>query len=284
MQPDLIVFAPDTPDVALVAEVTREVRDRPAIEAALKEYMLDNRCGFALLVTPFTTWIYRDTLRDYSEASIREVGAFDTADLLGLERSPAMENDLFHAVREWLERLASAWMSALPVALEARKLIAEYLVPAVIQGRVFPGHASAAGARPGATAHSGGEEVPMKQKTWTETQGPIPGSGRWQETVSTRPDDPGLVSRPQMKELVGVSNTTVITKALERLSIAPAGVGSWNRKTYNNGGSGNRGAEVLYFERSSVQAVRDELKRRATPTGDGRFSYKDIKFRWTRAD
>ncbi|WP_437313662.1 hypothetical protein [Sorangium sp. So ce385] len=123
-----------------------------------------------------------------------------------------------------------------------------------------------------------------KQKTWTETQGPIPGNGRQQKTVSTRPDDPGLVSRTQMKELVGVSNPKVITKALECLSIAPTSVGSWTRDTYNNGGSGNRGADVPCYSVSAVQTVREELKLRAKPTGDGRFLYEGVTFRWEGAD
>jgi hypothetical protein len=126
----------------------------------------------------------------------------------------------------------------------------------------------------------------MKQKTWTETQGPIPGSGRRQKTVSMRPDAPGLVSRTRMKELVGVSNPKVITKALDCLSIVPASLGSWSRETYNNGGGGggNRGAEVPYYSVSETQAVREELARRAQPIGDGRFLYEGITFRWKAAD
>jgi hypothetical protein len=101
--------------------------------------MLDNRCSIALLVTPSKTWIYRDALHDFSEASIREVGEFDTAELLGLESPPTGEVELFHAVREWLERLASAWSSALPTASTPRKPVHEYLVPAVSEGRVLSG-------------------------------------------------------------------------------------------------------------------------------------------------
>lgn len=124
----------------------------------------------------------------------------------------------------------------------------------------------------------------MKQKKRTETHGPIPGSGRRQETVSTRPDDPGLVSRTQMKELVGVSKPAVLTKALERLSIDPASSGSKSVRTYNNGGSGSRAFEVPYYPVSATQAVREELARRAQPIGDGRFSYEGITFRWKMAD
>ncbi len=139
MQPDLIVLAPDVPDVALIAEVRLEPLDRHAIEAQLRAYMLDNRCSVALLVTPSKTWIYRDTLHDFTEASIREVGEFDTTEILGLKRSPTSEIDLFHAVREWLEHLASAWASALQLASGPRKPVVEYIVPALIEGRVLSG-------------------------------------------------------------------------------------------------------------------------------------------------
>lgn len=139
MQPDLIVLAPDAPDVALIAEVQHEVLDRRALEAQLRAYMLDNRCGVALLVTPSKTWIYRDTLQDITEDSIHEVGEFDTAEVLSLQRPTLSEAELFHAVREWLERLASAWPSALPSASGPRKPVMEYLVPAVSEGRILAG-------------------------------------------------------------------------------------------------------------------------------------------------
>ena len=58
---DLIVLAPDRPDVTLVAEVKMRVADLPATERQLKAYMLDRRCPTAVLVTPQRTRIYRDT-------------------------------------------------------------------------------------------------------------------------------------------------------------------------------------------------------------------------------
>jgi hypothetical protein len=145
---------------------------------------------------------------------------------------------------------------------------------------------AAAGAA-GATSHATvrfDDQITMKQKKWTVAQGPIPGSGRWQQTISTRPDDPGLVSRAQMKELVGVSNPAVITRALERLSIDPVSSGSKSVKTTNKGGSGNRAFEVPYYTASATEAVRQELKGHTQPIGDGRFSYEGVTFRWKAAD
>ena len=124
----------------------------------------------------------------------------------------------------------------------------------------------------------------MKQRKWIESQGPIPGSGRRQETVSTRPDDPELVSRKQMKELVGVSSSAVITKALERWSIDPVSGGSKSIKTYNNGGSGSRSIDVPYHPVSAKQAVREELARRAQLVGDGRFPYEGVTLYWKEAE
>ena len=97
MQPDLIVLEPDAPHVALVAEIRRDLPDRSVLTAQLRAYMLDNRCGVALLVTPSKTWIYRDTLHDFTEDSIHEVGEFDTAEVLGLPEAPKTEAELLIA-------------------------------------------------------------------------------------------------------------------------------------------------------------------------------------------
>lgn len=128
-------MAPNVPDVTLVAHVRKAI-DPDSAEPTLRRYMLDRRCSLALLVTPEQTWIYRDTYRDFTEASIELVGKYSTADLLGVSSVPADERALTVTVQEWLERLAAVWPTALPVSREARAPIVEYLVPAVAEGRV----------------------------------------------------------------------------------------------------------------------------------------------------
>jgi hypothetical protein len=138
MQPDIIVLAPDRPDFALVAEIKQLSSNTDAIEAELQDFMLGNRCSVGLLVTPSKTWIYQDSFRDQSRASIRKVGELDTNEILGLKGSPT-EFELFHAVRDWLERLATAWFAALPAAGGARESIIQYLVPVLSEGRILAG-------------------------------------------------------------------------------------------------------------------------------------------------
>lgn len=132
---DVIVLAADRPEVALVAEVKgHRIEDRTPVEEQLKRYMLDRHCPVALLVTPTTTWIYRDSYRDYSEGSIEVVAELETQELLP---SPvATEMELERQLFDWLERLAASWPAALPSGKLARAAVVEHLVPAVVEGRV----------------------------------------------------------------------------------------------------------------------------------------------------
>jgi hypothetical protein len=87
-------------------------------------------------VTPERTRIYRDTYADYTDATVQFVGEFSTADLLDLEQVPTDEHALQDAVREWLDRLAISWPSALPKSAAAREPVLQYLVPEITDGRV----------------------------------------------------------------------------------------------------------------------------------------------------
>ncbi len=136
---DVIVLAPDRPDVTLVAAVKMTVANLPEAERQLKAYMLDRRCPTALLVTPRTTRIYRDTYKDFTAQSITMAGEFGTRELLGLATEPLSGPELESAVRAWLERLAASWPTALPEAELERKPVVEHLVPAVSEGRVMSG-------------------------------------------------------------------------------------------------------------------------------------------------
>lgn len=136
---DIIVMAPDVPDVVLVAEIKQGKFDLGAVEAHLKDYMLKRRCSLALLVTPNNTRIYRDTFADFTPASVTLVGEYPTSKLLDLDPVPDDEKGLHDAVQHWLERLAAAWPSALPSSEDVRAPIVEYLVPSVAEGRVSSG-------------------------------------------------------------------------------------------------------------------------------------------------
>jgi hypothetical protein len=136
---DVLVMARDVPDVRLVAEVKRNIGNVGDAEAQLRQYMLARRCSLGLLVTPEHTRIYRDTFADFTEGSVQLVGEFSTAELLDMDEAPADEHALQEAVREWLDRMAASWPSALPRTDAARAPVVQYLVPEVADGRVSSG-------------------------------------------------------------------------------------------------------------------------------------------------
>jgi hypothetical protein len=136
---DVIVLSHDVPEVRLVAEVKRTIVDLAEAEAQMRRYMLDRRCSLALLVTPERTRIYRDTYADYTDATVQLVGEFPTADVLDLQQVPTDESALQDAVREWLDRLAISWPSAVPKNDAARVPVLRYIVPEVTDGRVSSG-------------------------------------------------------------------------------------------------------------------------------------------------
>ena len=135
---DVLVLARDVPDVRLVAEVKRNIGGDA--EAQLRQYMLARRCSLGLLVTPERTRIYRDTFADFTEGSVQLVGEFldgrvaKTSKEFLLTSAPLQE-----AVREWLDRMAASWPSALPKTDAARAPVVQYLVPEVADGRVSSG-------------------------------------------------------------------------------------------------------------------------------------------------
>jgi hypothetical protein len=136
---DLIVMAPDRPDVTLLVEVKVGAVDMVQVAKAIKEYMLLRRCALALVVTPESTWLYRDTFKDFSEQSIEVVGQYPTAEFFNTADVPANGPALERVVRDWLTQLASNWPASLPVADTSRKSVVEHIVPAVVEGRVLSG-------------------------------------------------------------------------------------------------------------------------------------------------
>jgi hypothetical protein len=136
---DIVVVAREVPDVRLVAEVKHAITDLGGAEASLRRYMLDRRYSVGLLVTPERTRIYRDTFADFTPQSVELVGDYATNDVLNTDAVPTDEHDLQDAVREWLDRLASAWPSALPRTDAVRSPVLQYVVPEVADGRVSSG-------------------------------------------------------------------------------------------------------------------------------------------------
>jgi hypothetical protein len=132
---DLIVLAPDLPELRLIVEIKHGQFDQQAAISRLAAYMARSNCALGLMVTPKNTWLLRDTYE--GEDSIREVAVYDTALLLGVSEIPDDERDLEALVGRWLDTLTSG--SAADVAKEVRHDVARYLLPAVTEGRVESG-------------------------------------------------------------------------------------------------------------------------------------------------
>jgi hypothetical protein len=136
MKPDLIVLARELPEVQLVAEVKVGAFDRAVTERQLKRYMLARNCPLALLITPETTWLLRDSYEGSDEASIYVAGEYATSDLLDLNQVPTSERELTSRLHDWLEALAASGHPKFSRA-NTRDDVARYLLPAVVEGRVF---------------------------------------------------------------------------------------------------------------------------------------------------
>jgi hypothetical protein len=132
---DLIVLAPDVPELRLIVEIKRRSFDRESATQQLAAYMIGSNCPLGLLVTPERTWLLRDTYEGAS--SIREVAEYDTSTLLGVAKAPDDERELEDLVGHWLDGLTSG--SAAGLAQEVRSDIARYLLPEVTEGRVASG-------------------------------------------------------------------------------------------------------------------------------------------------
>jgi hypothetical protein len=136
MTPDLVVLARELPEVQLVAEVKVGAFDRAATERQLKKYMWASNCAVGLLITPTTTWLLRDSYEDLDEDAIVVAGEYATSDLLDLDQVPSSERELEDRVFMWLESLAASGVAKRSRG-SAREDVSRYLLPAVVEGRVY---------------------------------------------------------------------------------------------------------------------------------------------------
>ena len=134
---DVVVLAPDLPELRMAVEVKVGKIDPRRAVAQLRKYMRGRNCPVGLLVTPEQSWLLYETYESDSDASIREIGVYSTAPLLGLVRTPEDEQTLIAAVEQWLERLAAGSTDAVDEAV--REPLSHYILPAVAEGRVASG-------------------------------------------------------------------------------------------------------------------------------------------------
>jgi hypothetical protein len=136
MQADLLVLAPELPEAQLLVEVQVGEFDMDKVQEQLALNMVAWNCPIALLVTPATTWLIRDSYEESTAPAIRATGEYPTADLLGVDHVPNTEGELLEVVHLWLETLATSG-TATSSRANARVDITRYVLPAVVDGRVF---------------------------------------------------------------------------------------------------------------------------------------------------
>jgi hypothetical protein len=140
---DLTVFARDYPEARLVLEVKSALSSPPQEDPAVKQvmrYMWGANCHYGIIMTPTTTFILRDDFTAPGPESIRLTDELPTAKLLSRINRPMGEApsalQLERLAREWLERLAASYETALPDDPEVVRALFPDIVGAVAEGRV----------------------------------------------------------------------------------------------------------------------------------------------------
>jgi hypothetical protein len=140
---DLTVFAKDYPEARLVLEVKSAVTAPPALDAAVSEvsrYMWGANCHYGLVMTPTKTYVLRDDFSTAGPEAIRVTDVLPTTTLLSrVTRSgtePISSEKLESLAREWLERLTTSYLAALPDDPDVMQAFFPDLVGAVAEGRV----------------------------------------------------------------------------------------------------------------------------------------------------
>jgi hypothetical protein len=140
---DLTVFARDYPEARLVLQVQSAIsspsREDPAVKQVVR-YMWGANCHYGIIMTPTTTFILRDDFTTPGPDSIRVTDELPTAKLLSRINGPMGEApsapQLERLAREWLERVAASYESALPDDPEVVRALFPDIVGAVAEGRV----------------------------------------------------------------------------------------------------------------------------------------------------
>ncbi|MBZ0252013.1 MAG: CRISPR-associated protein Cas4, partial [Candidatus Methylomirabilis sp.] len=126
--PDIVVTAPDSTEIDLVAEVKPSDNGLEAAERQLKRYMMGMNVHVGLLVVPKHVRVFQNRYVARRGESVAEVGEFDVPLGLAFRPSGSKERDEYafeSIVQSWLEGLASA--SGLDeLAGEGRRLAEDY--------------------------------------------------------------------------------------------------------------------------------------------------------------
>ncbi len=141
--PDVIVTTDYSPaTIALVAEAKGVTAGLDEAALQLKRYMLQMGCPVGLILTPQVLRIYKDRFIGRSEDSIELVGDFPSGELFKAGPPAAgAESAVESALIQWLDELAHTGDVRVS-DLHLKSAVDEYILPAVIGGRVSIAHPS----------------------------------------------------------------------------------------------------------------------------------------------
>jgi hypothetical protein len=143
MHPDITVFDKDFPDLRLVADVKvgdLTPDDLDQMVNQLARYMSGSKCHYALIFTPKITYVLKDDFTANGPEAIHVNAAISTQKLfsrMGRRVEVGSERELAFLARDWLERLAASYDSALPEDPEIVQALFPEIVSAVAEGRVY---------------------------------------------------------------------------------------------------------------------------------------------------
>lgn len=137
--PDLIVLAPDTPEIVLAVEIKLQGLDAAQESselARMEKYLTSIRCPVGVLISwPSTYVMTGPTTPPFGTGYQRK--KVSTSALLGLAQPPLTGGEAEAAAFAWVSRLTTAAPLALPKDAQALPVVRDYLVPAVAGGRVY---------------------------------------------------------------------------------------------------------------------------------------------------
>lgn len=151
--PDILVTAPNSPQIFLVVEAKFTGEDLGGFESALERYMAKMGAPVGLLVTPRSIGIYRNRYTGTSEDSIERIKVIDVpqswiglsnfSELLSEHPTGRNASNLALAfednVQSWLERLRNPGMlDDLPD--DAHDAFSDYVIPALHEGIIRAAH------------------------------------------------------------------------------------------------------------------------------------------------
>jgi hypothetical protein len=139
--PDVIVTTDYSPaTIALVAEAKGVTTSLDEAALQLKRYMLQMGCPVGIIFTPQILRIYKDRFIGRSEESIEMIGDFPSGELFKAGPPVAgAESAVESALIQWLDELAHTGDVRVGDP-RLKSAIDEYIVPAVIGGRVSIAH------------------------------------------------------------------------------------------------------------------------------------------------